>query len=79
MTRKAPQRIVVISAITVLYLIGMTQFAVQWFLTLLNFIQTSLGNETTFVALFDYPPWSHIVIDVTSFSMFVVADGLLVS
>lgn len=79
MTRKAQQRFIVLSAITLLYLIGATQFGIQWYLTLFGIDETDSGRETAFIAIFNVPTWIHLLIDITSFCMFIVADGLLVS
>ncbi|PPQ84160.1 hypothetical protein CVT25_002026 [Psilocybe cyanescens] len=78
LTRKAQQRFIVLSAITLLYLIGATQFGIQWYLTLFGIDETDSGRETAFIAIFNVPTWIHLLIDITSFCMFIVADGLLI-
>ncbi|KAH9475578.1 hypothetical protein JR316_0012695 [Psilocybe cubensis] len=76
--KQAPQRLIVLGAITVLFLIAAVQFVVQLYIGNVSLPQTNSNLRTAYVELFQIPIWTHVALNVTSYAMYIVADGLLI-
>jgi len=77
-TKRATQRRIVVTAMTMLYMLGISQFGIQWYVCWWNFAGNGDTRETVFVSLFNGPVWTRLGINITSFAMCILADGLLI-
>jgi len=77
-TGRAEQSRIVVTIMTMLYMLGIAQFGIQWYICSWNFTTNGDTRETVFVSLFNGPVWTRLVITITSFSMCILADGLLI-
>jgi len=75
---RAAQRRIVVTTMTVLYVLSISQFGIQWYVCCWNFTGNGDTRETVFVSLFNGPVWTRLAINITSFSMCILADGLLI-
>ncbi|KAF9554291.1 hypothetical protein CPC08DRAFT_713033 [Agrocybe pediades] len=72
------QRLPIICAITILYMLCIAWFATQWFILRRQFVFNVATEKTIFTAIYNFPNWIQIVLNVTTFLMYIIADGLLV-
>ncbi|PPQ86785.1 hypothetical protein CVT25_012390 [Psilocybe cyanescens] len=61
-----------------LYIYPAAQFGIQWYTILFNLPQSKSNSVAAYVSLFEVPLWITIAMEVTSFAMYIVADGLLI-
>jgi len=78
-TRRATKGRIVVTTMTLLYLLGIAQLGIQWYVCCWNFLGNGDTRETVFVSLFRVPVRTHLAIIIASFSMCILADGLLAS
>ncbi|KDR71341.1 hypothetical protein GALMADRAFT_144028 [Galerina marginata CBS 339.88] len=78
LTSRAAQHRIVLATITALYLLTMIQFGLQWYNLNRQVVQNGDTRDTIFGSLFAAPAWYLIVGDISSFSMYVLTDGLLI-
>ncbi|KDR69171.1 hypothetical protein GALMADRAFT_145576 [Galerina marginata CBS 339.88] len=64
--------------ITMLYLLCVGWFAIQWYIIKWQFVVNGSTRATVFAAIFDGPTWNMLVLDITTFLMYIIADGLLI-
>ena len=64
---------------TLLYMLGIIQLGIQWYVSCWNFVDNGDTRESVFVSLFEAPVWTRLGINIALFSMCILADGLLVS
>ena len=78
--RRGSQVGVVISTITMLYLLSIVQIALSWQLLQSNFVDSGETRETIFITTFNnLGPWALLVSQGCIAATNIVADGLLVS
>ena len=78
-TRKGSQARVVTATITMLYLLSITQLALQWQTLQSNFVDSGQTRETIFIASFFTPVWAELASYGCIATTNILADGLLVS
>ena len=79
-TRKGSQAIVVTATITMLYLLSITQLAIQWQVLQWSFVDNGETRETIFIAnYYSIPAWAQLASAVCIATTNILADGLLVS
>ncbi|PPQ80731.1 hypothetical protein CVT25_001851 [Psilocybe cyanescens] len=72
-------RRVVISAITVLYLISFFIFVLEWFFLEFSFVTNGDSRVTIFVASVEGGPfWAFVILEILTFALFVISDALLI-
>ncbi|PPQ88319.1 hypothetical protein CVT25_012438 [Psilocybe cyanescens] len=72
-------RRVVLSAISALHLLSLSQFIVQWYSIDLDVVINGDTRETIFISNVEGgPPWVWVFVDFLTYSSFVVSDGLLI-
>ncbi|PPQ88151.1 hypothetical protein CVT25_005117 [Psilocybe cyanescens] len=72
-------RRVVLSAISALYLLCLSQFIEQWYSIDLDIVINGDTRETTFISTVEGgPTWVWVFADFLTYSSFVVSDGLLI-
>ena|SRR6267378_3235081 len=76
---RAKQSKIVVTTMTLQYMLGITQLGIQWYICCWNFVGNGDTRGTVFVSLYDIPVWTRLAINIASFSMCILADGLLVS
>ena len=79
MTRKGSQARVVTATITMLYLLSITQLALQWQTLQSNFVDSGETRETIFMTTYSGPPWIQLALESCTAATNILADGLLVS
>ncbi|KDR68094.1 hypothetical protein GALMADRAFT_146582 [Galerina marginata CBS 339.88] len=77
-TGRVKQSKIVVITMTLLYMLGIAQLGIQWYVCCWNFVGNGNTRETVFVSLYDAPVWTRLAINITSFSMCIIADGLLI-
>lgn len=77
-TRKAAQRWGIIITITTLYLVCLAQLAIQWYALQWEFITNGQTRQDSYLAILENPEALVLASFVTSYSVVVIADGLLV-
>jgi len=77
LTRKINRCRIVISTITALYLLGIFQLALQWYLTYWEFIKYGATRDSVYASYFEIPAWSEFMLFFCPLSSLALADGLL--
>lgn len=72
------QRRIVVSTITILYLMCTCTFALDWYWLKYAIINNGQTQISMFNAIVEAPPWVYITLVVLQFGMFIISDGLLV-
>ena len=78
MTKKTSQSTLVITAISLLYLVNIVDLAVEWFFLKVVFITNGETRSTAFGAVSQTVALQTLLSDIFTTIVFVVADGLLV-
>jgi len=76
--RKAPQRLIIIAVITLLFILGICNLALEWYATTWIFVKNGSTQESVFIQMYDSPEWIVLVAAVTSFGMTLLADALII-
>ena len=79
MAGRVTRKKIVVITITLLYILGIAQLGIQWYVCCWSFVENGNTRESVFVSLFGIPVWIRLGINIASFSMCILADGLLVS
>lgn len=77
-TRKRSPGKVVISAISLLYVLGVIEYSFEWTFMQWFFLKNGETREEIFTALLVLPRWLHVMNNIFAFAMLTLADGLLV-
>ncbi|PPQ85710.1 hypothetical protein CVT25_002478 [Psilocybe cyanescens] len=77
-TKKAAQRWGVVTTITILYLLCLAQLAIQWYALQWEFIVNGETRQDIYLSILENPEALVLASFVTSYSVIIVADGLLI-
>jgi hypothetical protein len=77
-TNKSSKNRFVPAAITMLYVSSIAGTAIQWYATNLEFVDNGATRASVFISLYEGPQWLFIAFGASSYTVFVIADGLLV-
>lgn len=77
-TKKTSQSTMVITAISLLYLVNVAETGVQWYILKMDFITDGTTRGTAFDAIFQTVFFQTLLNDIFAAIVSVVADGLLV-
>lgn len=76
---RSAHRRICLSAISVLYLLCLAQFLVQWYFLNLTVVMTGYTRKSMFFATIEGPRWIQTLDSFLFYSSLAVSDGLLVS
>jgi hypothetical protein len=50
----------------------------QWYVIKWQYVDNGDTRDSVFLSLYTFPRWSGLVVDISSYISYVIADGLLV-